>query len=141
MLGKYKKQEVVESVLNKTDAMKIYQLFLDGKNHTQMFVEDRISFNHSEQVKTEMIRLENEMVSKMNGVFLLTEATYKIDKDENRVIDKAAEYFKLSSETILKNSISSDLLTVSTVVTDIRKWSDGSPDDAPKWATYKTSFN
>ena len=111
-----KKQELnVLPELDSETAMEIYQA-LKIKDANRLFLEDDIPTEYSVEVETEMKRLEADMISKMNSG-------------------------KVTTETGLKASMSSDLLDVSVVCTDVRIWSDGLPDQEPNFETYKESFN
>jgi len=126
--------------LTSTQAMVVYE-GLKTKDANTLFLEDNIPTGHSEAVVKEMRRLETEMVSKMNGSFLLNAEQSHYDDEGNKVVDKEAEYFVVTTEAALKNSLSSDLLDVAVVVVDVRIWSDGNPDATPSWTVYKNSFS
>jgi len=138
--------KIVESnslpALSADEAMSIYEL-LKTKDANVLFLEEDIATEYTEQVEKELKRLESEVVSKMSGSFVTTPkvpATY----DEMGEVDKEAipaVYYKVTTETALKSSLSSDLLDVDTVVADVRAWSDGNPDETPNWTTYKNSFS
>ena len=123
--------------LTAEDAQTIYGKLSEGKTETQLFTEEAISFDDSKTVQTEIKRLESEMRAKMNGSYLLEEEV----KDEEGEITTPAVYFKVTTETALKESMSSDLLDTDTLVTDVRMWSGGNPDEAPLWADYLKTFN
>ena len=139
-------ETVEKEVLNAESAQAIYAEFKAGKNENELF-KLGVSFADSKIVMDEIKVLESEMLSKMNGSFVLTEAVpaeFILDEDGTQVETKAwipATYFVVTTETALKNSMSSDLLDIATVVNDVRIWSDGNPDVLPTWTTYKESFN
>jgi len=97
------------------EAQTIYALLLESLTPFFIFRRHGHKIAYGNQVETEAKRIESKVVAYMN--------------DASR------------TEAQLKASISSTLLTVDTVDTDIRIWSDGNPDQSPSWATYKASFN
>ena len=100
------------------DATNIYNLLKQkGKDQTNVFVENGYKLKHVIQVYEEAKRIESEVNTIMVG-------------------DPQPE-----TQEALVGQISSTMLTVATVVDDIRKFSDGNPDEAPVWATYKASFS
>ena len=115
---------------------------LKTKDGNRLFLEDDIATEYTEQVQKEISSLESEMVSKMSGSYVLTPKVLATYDDEGEVLTKEvpAVYYIVTTEAALKASMSSDLLDVSTVVTDVRIWSDGKPDESPSWDTYKSSF-
>ena len=127
--------------LDSTHAMEIY-VALKTKDGNRLFLEDNIATEYTEQVQKEISILESEMVSKMSGSYVLTPKVLATYDDEGEVLTKEvpATYYIVTTEAALKASMSSDLLDVSTVVTDVRIWSDGKPDESPSWTTYKSSF-
>ncbi len=136
------KETNILSALEKEKAMEIYEL-LKTKDANTLFLEDNIPTEYTKQVEKELKRLESEMVSKMNGSFELT-AKIPAEFDEEGIETKAevpATYYIVTTETALKESMSSDIIDIPTLVTDIRVWSDGNPDVLPTWTAYKASFN
>ena len=98
-----------------TKAKEIYAHLISGKTETELFSDHKIPFAHSAQVIAEAKRIEVAVIAYMNDA--------------------------PTTEANLRSTISSTLLTVATVVTDVRAWSDGNPDESPNWAVYKASFN
>ncbi len=137
-----KKNEVnILPALTSEKAMEIYEA-LKTKNLNRLFLEDNIPTEYTKQVMKEMQSLESEMVSKMNGRFELTPRILAEYDEEGNISKEAipATYFKVTTETALKNSMSSEILNIDTVVVDIRIYSDGKPDELPTWTVYKASF-
>lgn len=125
-----KKTDYVElSPLTAETAQLIYDKLSEGMSPTDVFKDTGLSFRYINQVLEETKRLENEMVSKMNGNFITG-----TDADDDLI------HYEVTTETALKNSMESDLLDVGKVVVDVRRWSDGKPDNTPSWAAYKASF-
>jgi len=114
MLFKRTPQVVAVSALTGTAAKAIYAKLIAGKNENDLFKEDGTSFAYSAQVVVEAKRIEAAVIAYM--------------RDEP------------TTEANLRSTISSTLLTVATVVTDVRAWSDGNPDESPNWETYKATF-
>ena len=96
-------------------AQLIYGYLIQGLDASQIFSTHGYSILNTEQVVAEAKRIETLVVAYM--------------RDEP------------GTEAQLRATISSDLLTVATVVTDVRAWSDGNPDESPSWDVYKASFN
>ena len=128
--------------LDSTHAMEIY-VALKTKDGNRLFLEDNIATEYTEQVQAEINKLESEMVSKMNGSYELTAKISAVLDEEGEILTEEvpATYYVVTTETALKASMSSDLLDIDTVVTDVRIWSDGKPDETPLWTTYKASYN
>ena len=128
--------------LDSTHAMEIY-VALKTKDGNRLFLEDNIATEYTEQVQAEINKLESEMVSKMNGSYELTAKIPAVYDEEGEILTEEvpATYYVVTTETALKASMSSDLLDIDTVVTDVRIWSDGKPDETPLWTTYKASYN
>ena len=128
--------------LDSTHAMEIY-VALKTKDGNRLFLEDNIATEYTEQVQAEINKLESEMVSKMSGSYELTAKIPAVYDEEGEILTEEvpATYYVVTTETALKASMSSDLLDIDTVVTDVRIWSDGKPDETPSWTTYKASFN
>ena len=130
------------ATLTSKKAQEIY-VGLQTKDANRLFLEDNIPTEYTVAVEKEINRLESEMVSKMSGSFIIepaVPATYTEDGeiDEEEV---PAVYFGVTTETALKASMSSEILDIPTLVTDVRIWSDGNPDQEPAWTNYKASFN
>jgi len=128
--------------LDSTHAMEIY-VALKTKDGNRLFLEDNIATEYTEQVQAEINKLESEMVSKMNGSYELTAKIPAVYDEEGEILTEEvpATYYVVTTEIALKASMSSDLLDIDTVVTDVRIWSDGKPDETPLWTTYKASYN
>jgi len=122
-------------------AQSIYELLKTNDINT-LFLEQNISTEFSSKVQDEIIRLENEMVSKMNGSFELTARVPATYDDEGEIVDEEvpATYFKVTTEKALKESMTSEILDIPTIVTDVRIWSDGKPDEEPTWSNYLLTF-
>ena len=125
----------VDNIPTTEEAQTIYSSLKAGKNETDLFKEG-IAFEKTAIVVTEMKSLESEMVSKMQGSYLLEEAV----KNEEGEITTPPVYFIVTTETALKESMSSDLLDTDILVEDVRIWSDGNPDKEPSWVDYKKLF-
>ena len=121
--------------------MEIY-VALKTKDGNRLFLEDNIATEYTEQVQAEINKLESEMVSKMSGSYELTAKIPAVYDEEGEILTEEvpATYYVVTTETSLKASMSSKLLTVDTVVTDVRAWSAGNPDKTPSWTTYKASY-
>jgi len=138
-----KKEEVEVSELSAEQAQKIYEALKAGKNENQLFKEG-ISFEDSGTVTSEIKRLESEILSKMNGTFVITPrvlAEYEVDEEGNQVETKpyvSPTYYKLSTEVALKESLKSDLLKVETLVADVRAWH--TEDSKLTWTAFKDCF-
>ena len=127
--------------LEAVQAMEIYEA-LKTKDPNRLFLEDNIPTEYSVQVLAEIKRLESEMVSKMNGTFVTLVGSPAVLDEEGEITTPAVPptYFVVSTEANLVSSMDSSILTIATVVEDVRIWSDGNPDASPTWATYKASF-
>jgi len=127
--------------LTKEKAQEIYE-GLKLKDINRLFLEDNIPTEYSVRVQKEANRLECEMVSKMNGSFIIVNAVLAIYNKGGEVIEKAipAVFYKVTTELSLKNSMSSELLDVNKLVVDVRAWSEGNPNEKPSWKDYKSSF-
>ena len=122
-------------------AQSIYELLKTNDINT-LFLEQNIPTEYSSKVSKEINKLENEMVSKMNGSFELTARVPATYDDEGEIVDEEvpATYFKVTTEKALKGSMSSVILDIPTIVTDVRIWSDGKPDEEPTWSNYLLTF-
>ena len=119
------------------EARAIYSKLSQGKSISDLFHENHL-IPHSQAVLVEAQRIEIEMISRMQGSY---ELSPEVTDPETYEIVEAAVYYEVTTEAALNASISSELLIVSSVVGDVRKWSDGSPDLAPTWEDYKASFD
>ena len=95
------------------EAQEIYTALKSGKNATDLFKEGT-PFAKTAEVEAELKKLEAEVLSKMPTA---------------------------TTETALKASMSSDILDTDILVTDVRIYSDGNPDEEPTFDTWKASFN
>jgi len=135
MLFKRKKAIYKEPELTKEIASDIYEL-LKTENMQSIRLNYGYRMEHIKAVKKEAKRIEAEMINKMSGKYPLTPPSF----DEEGNVLTPAEYYIPTTQAHIKNSITSDLLDVATVVNDIRCWSDGDPDNAPSWKKYKQAF-
>lgn len=117
-LFKLKKNKFKEKEITTVKSKQIYEL-LKTINASDIRKEEEFRMYNIKKVEKEIIRLENEIVSKMNGSF----------KD-----------FVVTTQIALTNSLNSTMLDVSKVVIDVIKWSDGEPDISKTWTEYKASF-
>jgi len=141
MLFVKKETKNVLPVLTSEQAMGIYE-GLKTKDANRLFLEDNIPTEYTVEVMKEIQRLESEMVAKMNGSFKVTDkipAEYDEEGNETKAAIPAT-YYLVTTEAELEESMASELLTINTVVTDIRIWSDGNPDATPTWTDYKASL-
>jgi len=116
-------KEVAEA-LTSVKAQEIYALLKTGKGETEMFVENAISFKDSKLVTTEMARLESEYISKVSGSFLLEAkipATYT-EENEIETEEVPAVYYKVTTKIALLKTMSSDLLSLDEVCSDIEDY-------------------
>jgi len=128
--------------LSAETAQEIYELLKTHDINT-LFLENDIPTEYSSQVAKEINKLEGEMVSKMSGSFELTARVPATHDDEGEIVDEEvpATYYEVTTEKALKESMSSEILDIPTIVTDVRIWSDGNPDEEPSWGDYKATFN
>jgi hypothetical protein len=113
MLFKRTAINTTPDTLTPTEAKQLYARLIAGENENDLF-KTGTPFEYSAQVIAEAKRIEAAVIAYMS--------------DEP------------GTEAQLRATISSDLLTVATVVTDVRVWSDGNPDESPNWETYKATF-
>ena len=125
--------------LTEVSAMVVYEA-LKTKDPNRLFLEDNIPTEYSMQVLAEIRSLESEMVSKMSGTFVTLVGSPAVLDEEGATSAVPPTYFAVTTEANLVSSMDSSILTVATVVEDVRIWSDGNPDEEPTWATYKASF-
>lgn len=104
--------------------------------------DTNFDFSNCTLVWNELKSLEAEVMSKMSGNFVITPAIPEIKDENDKIIQEAvpAVYFKVTTQKDLAKSLESDLLDVDLLVDDCRIFSDGNPDDAPKWKDWKKSF-
>lgn len=105
-----------ETTVTAEEAIAIYNYLKDGLSETEIFTQKGFDLKKTKIVLDEAKRLEKEVNIIMN-------------QEEQPETEEA-----------LITLVSSDILDVSVIIPDIRAWSDGNPDDAPDWATYKASF-
>ena len=104
-------------VLSVEKSQLIYES-LKVKYANRLFLEDNIPTEHSVLVEKEFKRIESEVMSKMRG----------------------ANDYVPTTELHLVESIISELLDVSIVVTDIINWFDGKPDENTTWKQFKIAL-
>jgi len=131
-----KEETITPEALTTENAQTIYGLFKEGKGETEMFKEDAISFADSKIVKDEMTKLETEIRSKCNGTFILEEAI-----KEDGEITTPAVYFAVTTKVALINSLSSDLLSVETLLDDVIIYDDGEYKEDRTWTEFLALFN
>ena len=103
--------------LSQEQALNIYDA-LKTKDANRLFLEDNVPTEHTIEVETELKRIESEVASKMRG----------------------ADNYVATTKANLVTSITSTLLNVEVVVTDIINWFDGNPDENTTWDQFKASF-
>ena len=130
------------ATLTAKKAQEIY-VGLQTKDANRLFLEDNIPTEYTVAVEKEINRLESEMVSKMSGSFIIEPAVPATYTEEGEIDEEAvpAVYYTVTTEKALKEGMSSEILDIPTLVTDVRIWSDGNPDQEPSWTNYKSSFN
>jgi len=130
------------ATLTSKKAQEIY-VGLQTKDANRLFLEDNIPTEYTVAVEKEINRLESEMVSKMAGSYILEPSVPATYTEDGEIDEKAvpAVYYAVTTEDALKKGMSSDLLDIPTLVTDVRIWSDGNPNQEPTWTNYKSSFN
>ena len=104
-------------------AQEIY-VGLQTKDANRLFLEDNIPTEYTVQVEKEINRLESEIILKVSGRFLL-EAKIPATYTEKGEIDKAevpAVYFKLTTKAALIKTVSSELLNLDTLCSDIEDY-------------------
>lgn len=111
-------EEVEEIVLTSESAQTIYDLFKVGLNETELFTLHGVSFKDSNLVKAEYKLLEAEIISKVKGIFELTPLIPATEDNE----EIPATYYILTTKTALIVSLSSDLLNVETVCSDVEDY-------------------
>ena len=124
-------------------AQELYDLFRSGKTHTRLFIEDGVSFDDSGAVWNEIKKLEAEIMSKMSGSFVITPGIPAVYDKFGKLVEKAVPpvYFVVKDEKMLVESLKSALLDTAVLVTDVLRFSDGNPDDAPKWEDWVKSLD
>jgi len=104
-----------DPILTREQAQVIYHEYEKGLDETQQFTTNGTPFPYSTQVKEEIRRLEQEINTIMIG-----------------------EQPKTQKE--LEKLLSSELLDVSVVVNDARRYADGTPEDEPTYEVWKSYF-
>jgi hypothetical protein len=129
-------------VVDKKRAQEIYGMLAGGLNETTLFTEHEVAFEESAIVMAEIRRLEAEVMSKMSGNYITVPEIPEIRDENNKVIQEfvPAVYFVVKDEKMLVESLKSELLDVAILVTDVRRFSDGNPDDAPDFKTWLEGF-
>jgi len=109
--------------LNVENAMVIYEL-LKVKDANRIFLEDNIATEYTEQVIAEMKRLENEIISKVNGGFILEKAIPAVYDEEGIVISNEipAVVYKITSKAQFLIDLNSDLLNSEKVCSDVEDY-------------------
>ena len=122
----FQKTETLNTLpaLTSEQAKAIYE-GLKTKDINNLFLEDNIPTEYSEEVNKEMKRIESEILSKMRGTFLITPAVAEQLDENEEVLVAAVEavYFELTTKTALLASLSSDLLDVEYVLEDVEDYS------------------
>ncbi len=98
-------------------AQEIYALFSAGKSQKDMFRENNVSYTESTAVYSELRKLESDAATIMAGK---TPPTKRAD---------------------LEKLLTSDLLDINAVVTDIIKWCDGKPETSKSFSDYTDQFS
>ena len=123
-------------------AQELYDLFRSGKTHTRLFIEDGVSFDDSGAVWNEIKRLETEIIQKVSGNFMMTPAVPEIRDENDKITREAvpAVFYKVTTQSNLEKSLSSDLLDVKILTTDcIRFFPDY--DEKRTWGQFKEAFD
>lgn len=119
--------------------MDIYALFKAGKDCTKMFIEDNVPTQDSEIVQEEIKRLEEEILSKMSGTFVIgTVNTYPNGEDNEEVIENV--YFKVSTKANLLASMTSISILDKSIVLDDCIAYNPSYDPTRTWKQFVDSF-
>ncbi|MBT7929561.1 hypothetical protein HN682_06575 [Candidatus Peregrinibacteria bacterium] len=135
MLFKRKRKVFTEPNLTSSKAMAIYEL-LKTFSPQDVRLKHGHRMVHIQRVLKESKRLEAEVRLKLSGNYLITPAVFEGDD-----LIEPAVYYTPATQPNMKNSLSSDLLNVTTVVDDIRSWSNGDPVNPPTWNAFKNSFD
>ena len=128
-----------ESNVTKSEALLIYEL-LKTKNESDIRRENNYRMFKIKQVIAEMKRIENEVNIKMSGNYLISEEEYHFNDEELKIIDKQAVYFVPTTLLKLIESVSSDILNVTAVISDIMKYKDSDINTIPSWNEFKEMF-
>ena len=94
-------------------------------------------FKNIKGVSKEVKRLEDEIVSKMQGSFKIADA---VTDEETGEITTPIQYFDAKDEKTLVTSLSSELLDVALVVSDMIKYADGDFDEDRTFPEWKALF-
>ena len=142
MLFKKTAKKKDPAVVDAKRAQEIYGMFAEGLNETTLFLEHIVSFEESAIVMVEIRRLEVEVNSKVSGNFVVTPGIPAVYGEKGELIKEAVPpvYFKVTSEKMLVGSLKSELLDTAVLVTDVRRFSDGNPDDFPTFKDWLDSF-
>ena len=95
-------------------------------------------FKNIKGVSKEDKRLEDEIVSKMQGSFKIADA---VTDEETGEITTPIQYFDAKDEKTLVTSLSSELLDVALVVSDMIKYADGDFDEDRTFTEWKALFS
>jgi len=95
-------------------------------------------FKNIKGVSKEVKRLEDEIVSKMQGSFKIADA---VTDEETGEITTPIQYFDAKDEKTLVTSLSSELLDVALVVSDMIKYADGDFDEDRTFTEWKALFS
>ena len=109
--------------LTAATAQSIYVL-LKTKDANMMFLEDNIPTEYTVQVEKEMRKLEAEYMSKVSGTYLLTASIPATYDDEGEVDTEVvpAVYFALTTKAALLKTMSSEILNLETLCSDIEDY-------------------
>jgi len=134
-----KKEARVVPVITSEFAQAIYDGFKKKKTRTQLFKENVVDtpyiFEYIQSVYEEKNVLESEVLSKMNGTYLVSAAEY--DGIGNKTKDEV--YFSPTTEKALIDSVSS-AFNSETFIGDMIKWADGCYMEDRTWEQYKLLF-
>jgi len=111
--------------LSSSEAQEVYSLIKEFGNADNAFKSQGNSafYNkHFEIVDKEVDRLFNEMTCKLSGCFVVKEAVPPVYDEDGEVVSEGepVEFFKVTTETAFKNSLSSDLLDTDEVYLDFK---------------------
>lgn len=141
MTKPFKKNKVIVSdSMDATIAQDIYGLFksleLEMDDISQVYTnkpsDKDYSMNQIKTVSKEMIRLNNEIDSKMSGSYLISSAEY----DEEGVETSPAVYFEPTTKQALIDSLSSSLLDITIFANDKIVYDKGDYDADRTWEEF-----
>lgn len=134
-----KKPEVKNSTAPLTPELgqQIYELIKSCGNADLAYKNQdgsKYDWSNIEKVDKEGDRIMNEIMQKMSGNYLLAEAVTHVDETTGEmVVDSPAKYYKPTTEKDLIGSISSEILSVEALLSDMMGESD--------WDEFVKSFN